>query len=177
MTNQALPTLPAEPVNGGHAEWIAGRVQTLLSHYFSPELSPEVREAAIDDWITALVAFPREAIAAACDGYLRDQPRRRPTPGDIASRAGGWQQQRARQSLGGENATDAQRRAVEWAVMTGRLSRENAWDAVAQAADMAMPEWVPDDEAQRCIYAVRRHPNLMTPDDGGVASYRKMVRA
>lgn len=178
MTEQTPPTLPGEPVNAGqHAQWIAGRVQTLLSHYFSPELSPEVREAAIDDWIGALASFPRDAISAACEGYLRDQPRRRPTPGDIAARVGGWQQQRARQSLGREGATDAHRRAVEWAVMTGRLTRDDAWSAVGNAADMQMPEWVGGDDVQRCVYAIRHHPNMMTPDEGGVAAYRKMVRS
>ena len=87
MTDQAPPTLPAEPVNvGQHATWIAGRAQTLLSHYFSPDLSPEVVEAAIDDWVKALISVPRHAIETACETYLRDQPRRRPTPGDIRQR-------------------------------------------------------------------------------------------
>lgn len=88
MMDEAPPTLPSAPANAGrHAEWIAGRVQTLLSHYFSPELSPEVREAAIDDWIKALVDQGRDDIEDACQTYLRDQPRCRPTPGDIRQRA------------------------------------------------------------------------------------------
>jgi len=136
-----------------------------------------VREAAIDDWITALVGFPRQAIEAACEIYLRDQPRRRPTPGEIAARADGWQQQRARESIGGESASDAQRRVVEWAVMTGRMTRDQAWQAVADAGSLNTPDWMPDDEAWRCLYAVMESPDCMTPDDAGVQHYRKMVRA
>jgi len=78
----------AAPENvGQHAQWIAGRVETLLAHYFSPDLSQEVVEAAIEDWINALIHLPANAITEACSGYLCDQPRRRPTPGDIRHRA------------------------------------------------------------------------------------------
>jgi hypothetical protein len=118
--------------------------------------------------------FPRETIEAACESYLRDQPRRRPAPGDIASRASGWQQQRARQNLGGEGSTAEQRRVVEWAVMTGRLDREDAWEAVA--SDVDGPEWLPSEEVQRCVYAVRHHPNVRDADPDGVRDYRRMLK-
>jgi hypothetical protein len=78
----------AAPVNAGqHAQWISGSVETLLAHYFTPELSKEAVEAAIDDWIKTLIHLSPDAIENACSGYLRDQPRRRPTPGDIRQRA------------------------------------------------------------------------------------------
>ena len=70
-----------------HGLWISGRVQTLLSHYFQPDNPAEVMEAAIDDWIEALAHVSQHDIEWACRIYLRDQPRRRPTPGDILSRA------------------------------------------------------------------------------------------
>lgn len=59
---------------------------TLLSHYFQPDNPAEVQEAAIDDWIEALAPFSQIAIDLACKKYIVDQPRRRPTPGDIRSK-------------------------------------------------------------------------------------------
>lgn len=69
-----------------HAEWIAGRVQTLLSHYFQPDNPRDVTVAALGDWVRALAPFSPDDIERACAAYLRDQPRRRPTPGDIRSK-------------------------------------------------------------------------------------------
>lgn len=81
---QALPSAP--PNNGEHEEWIAGRVEVLLSHYHAPNLAAETKAAAIGDWIDALAPFSQIDIERACAAYLRDQPRRRPTPGDIRSK-------------------------------------------------------------------------------------------
>ena len=83
--------VPAVRVNdsssdSAHAAWISGRIETLLSHYFQPDNPAEVMEAALDDWVDALSPFSRIAIEQACAKYLRDQPRRRPTPGDIRSK-------------------------------------------------------------------------------------------
>lgn len=38
------------------------------------------------DWLKAIKDFPQDEIDDACSSYLRDQPRRRPTPGDIYNR-------------------------------------------------------------------------------------------
>lgn len=38
------------------------------------------------DWLKVLYNLPQDDIAAACEDYLRDEPRRRPTPGDIRQR-------------------------------------------------------------------------------------------
>ena len=75
--------------SSGHGAWIAGRIQTLLSHYYQQDNPMEVHEAAIEDWVDILSPFSRDSIEAACSGYLKDQPRRRPTPGDIRQRAAG----------------------------------------------------------------------------------------
>lgn len=91
--DQTLP--PASASDGQKAAWIAGRVQVLLSHYFQPDNPADVTEMALHDWVRALMPFSQRSIERACDGYLRDQPRRRPTPGDIRARAG---TQDARQS-------------------------------------------------------------------------------
>ena len=72
---------------GQHVSWIAGRVQVLLSHYFQPDNPTDVVEAAIGDWIEALSPFSQPAIDNACRRYLHNQPRRRPTPGDIRAAA------------------------------------------------------------------------------------------
>lgn len=85
--------------------WIAGRVQVLLSHYFQPDNPQEVREAAIEDWVSILSDYSREAIDAACNRYLRDQPRRRPTPGDIRSKINEPVERKAQQRGKGDRTT------------------------------------------------------------------------
>jgi hypothetical protein len=42
-----------------------------------------VEEAAMMDWIKALSGFSQEQIGAACEQYLRQEPKRRPAPADI----------------------------------------------------------------------------------------------
>jgi len=172
-SNPAQVSQSVPQSNTEHEEWIAGRVEVLLSHYSAPNLAPEVRMAAIGDWIATLSAFSQPAIEHACASYLRDQPRRRPSPGDITARAETFDRDGERRkyaaSLSAEEA-----RAVEWAVMTGRMGRETATQAVQSRSEV--PEWC-NSEAQAAVYRIRHHPNCMTPDDGGVAQYRKMVRA
>ena len=68
---------PASP------KWIAGRIETLLSHYFRPATDDRIEEAAMMDWIQALSGFYQDQISAACSQYLRQEPKRRPTPADI----------------------------------------------------------------------------------------------
>lgn len=88
-----------------HAQWIAGRVTTLLSHYFQPDNPLEVQEAAIDDWVEALAPFSQISIELACKKYLRDQPRRRPTPGDIRSKIREPSTAKARQNNEGDRTS------------------------------------------------------------------------
>lgn len=66
-----------------NAEWIAGRVATLLDHYYQPEQDEAVLAASTGDWVETLAGFPREVIQKACLRYIRDEPRRRPSPGAI----------------------------------------------------------------------------------------------
>lgn len=37
----------------------------------------------MQDWITALSGFSQEQISGACELYLREEPKRRPTPADL----------------------------------------------------------------------------------------------
>lgn len=64
-------------------EWIAGRVATLLSHYFQPDNPQPVQDEALVDWVKQLTGYSEGQIEGACQLYLRNQPRRRPTPGDV----------------------------------------------------------------------------------------------
>lgn len=43
----------------------------------------ELITATAADWIEVLGGMPQQAIHQACIRYLRDEPRRRPTPGAI----------------------------------------------------------------------------------------------
>lgn len=62
----------------------------LLSHYFRPDDEQQLIEAQIEDWVSMLKGYPQDAISHAVASYMRDQPRRKPTPGDIANRASTW---------------------------------------------------------------------------------------
>lgn len=70
-------------------KWIAGRVVTLLSQYFAPNMDEGVSAAIADDWCAMLDAYPAWAIANACRWWMgRENPHRnrRPLPGDIQDR-------------------------------------------------------------------------------------------
>lgn len=88
MDEKQEPSVPS--VSPEKSQWIVGRVTTLLSHYFQPDQPADVGDMALKDWAVMLAPFSQKAIASACEGYLREQPRRRPTPGDIRNRAIAW---------------------------------------------------------------------------------------
>lgn len=71
-------------------KWIAGRVVTLLSHYFVAQQDPSLAEAVAEDWCAILEDYPAWAIANAARWWMsRENPRRnqKPLPGDIQGRA------------------------------------------------------------------------------------------
>lgn len=68
-----------------NTDWLAGRIATLLSHYFQPDQDNALTAAALTDWIEILSPFSRQDVSEACTHYLKNQPRRRPTPGAIRS--------------------------------------------------------------------------------------------
>lgn len=57
-------------------EWIAGRVATLLSHFYVSSMGGTEMRAVAEDWISALAQFPRWAIQEACQEYLVTQERK-----------------------------------------------------------------------------------------------------
>lgn len=66
-----------------HRAWIAGRVFTLLSHYWRDDDPIELTDAIGADWAEVLEGIPQEFIKKACIVYQREEPRRKPTPGAI----------------------------------------------------------------------------------------------
>lgn len=128
----------------------------MLSHYFQPDAPIEVQDAGLKDWANLLSPFSREAIDHACEHYLRNQPHRRPTPGDIRNRAEAFDQRASRVQTG---MSEAQLKVRDWAVERGSLGRDDATQAVMQQRD-DYPEWIEADEYQRCVFNVRKHPNF-----------------
>lgn len=56
---------------------------TLLSHYWREDDPSELNEALGRDWADILEGMTQDAISKACTAYLRDEPRRKPSPGAI----------------------------------------------------------------------------------------------
>lgn len=148
------------PPDSAPPEWIAGRIETLLSHYFQPNQPENVTEAAMTDWIRLLHGMPRHAISTACDGYIRDQPRRRPSPGDIFNRARTIAEEKRRTAIAGPGGLDEDEvRVVDWATENGHLTRQQALDAVSESrAKTDWPMWLPESAIHRGVYCVRHHP-------------------
>ncbi len=69
------------------AKWITARVLAMQSHFYLPELSPEIEALAMADWIAVLGDVPQAAIDQAVAERLRSSDRARPTPGEIRERA------------------------------------------------------------------------------------------
>lgn len=145
---------------------MAARVEALLAHYWR-DGDEFTAEAMLADWVDALKNLPREAIEAAVASWLQDEPRIKPRPGDIVARAREWSAARidasTRQATRGARLSDAQERVVSWAVQSGRLGRDDAVTAVAQIATGAFPDWIGEDETQRAVWMVRKHPHCMEP--------------
>lgn len=66
------------------ANWVSGRIVTLLSHYFITQTDERIAKAIAEDWIVILSELPAWAISNACRNYLAgDDCKRKPVPGDI----------------------------------------------------------------------------------------------
>lgn len=87
VQNQTSASAPSSPERLEHRKWIGGRAVTLLSHYWRDDDPVELTAAIGNDWATVLEGIPQEYINRACVAYLRDEPRRKPTPGEIFQRA------------------------------------------------------------------------------------------
>ena len=56
---------------------------TLLSHYWRDDDPSELTEAIARDWADILEGIPQDVLHKACLRYMRNEPRRKPTPGAI----------------------------------------------------------------------------------------------
>lgn len=68
-----------------HRQAIASEVRTVLSAYFQPHEAEEVRAAQLAWWCDELQDWTREQVVWALRKWNRDNPRIRPTPGDIVA--------------------------------------------------------------------------------------------
>ena len=163
-------------VNAGqHAQWISGRIETLLAHYFQPDNPSELLEAAIDDWIDMLLPFSQQAIQAACADYLRTEPRRRPTPGAIKERAERFTDDaRKKSSASDMELIDEEKRVAHFAATRGWMGYDVAREEIKRSRTSSMPSWATT-PLDRAMYAVRHsemNTVLVNGEDAGSAPGR-----
>lgn len=72
---------PAELID--HRAKIAFEVKTVLSAYFQPHEAEEIKAAQLAWWCDDLQAWTREQVVYGLRKWNGDNPRVRPTPGDI----------------------------------------------------------------------------------------------
>lgn len=68
-----------------HRQMIASEVKTVLSAYFQPHEDDSIKSAQLAWWCDELEDWTREQVVWALRKWNRDNPRWRPTPGDIVS--------------------------------------------------------------------------------------------
>jgi hypothetical protein len=140
---------------GQHAQWISGRIETLLGHYFQPDNPSELLEAAIDDWIEALLPFSQYAIKTACTNYLREEPRRRPTPGSVVAYAHKANREvEARRAEQDAILSDGEDRVACFARDRGWMDYNVARDIIMRSRSASTPPWITT-QVDRALYAVR----------------------
>jgi len=70
-------------VRKSHREWIAGRVLTLLNHYWREDDPVEMSAAIARDWADVLEGLPQEYIQRAAIKFQQTSGNRKPTPAAI----------------------------------------------------------------------------------------------
>src|SRR6056297_1194063 len=68
-----------------HRRTIAFNVRTVLSAYFQPHESEEIKAAQLSWWCDELEDWTHEQVVWALRQWNRENPRLRPTPGDIVA--------------------------------------------------------------------------------------------
>ena len=82
MSVVTLQQRTSTPVLQQQRESILAAVTRLLSHYWIPDLSKEIRKQQGEDWLEDLIEFGPEVVANACREWRRLESRR-PTIADI----------------------------------------------------------------------------------------------
>jgi hypothetical protein len=83
VTTRSASSLP-QPEHDKHRAWIGVRVEALLDGYWQTNPPAPVKALILADWMAALEDCTQDEITAACREWLRDEPRVKPKPGDIA---------------------------------------------------------------------------------------------
>ncbi len=83
LPSRPTASLPSLQERAAHREWIGGRAITLLSHYWRDDDPVELTAAIGKDWADVLEGIPQEFLERACVQYLRENPDRKPKPGNI----------------------------------------------------------------------------------------------
>ena len=121
------------------------------------------------DYAQSLSRFPQQAVAWACTEWLDTQPRSRPRPGDVAGLAAKWVEREStkarREALGPDGLREEQQRIVQWAVDTGRLGYADAVEAVKRQDGTAFPDWLPESDAHRTMWMIRKHPAFVAREE------------
>jgi hypothetical protein len=65
-----------------HAEWIAGAVRILLSHFYIPDQDAHILDEGCADWIEVLEPFSQKNIELARKRWI-GRMTRRPSPAEI----------------------------------------------------------------------------------------------
>lgn len=68
-----------------HRQSIAFDVRTVLSAYFQPHEAEEIKAAQLAWWCDELQDWTKEQVVYSLRKWNRDNPRLRPTPGDIVA--------------------------------------------------------------------------------------------
>lgn len=111
-----------------------------------------MQEAGLEDWVNVLSEYSQDAIGHACDSYLRDQPRRRPTPGDIRQRCAAFADHHRKRTKG--DLTPEEMKVAEFAVAKGWLAYGQAQKAIIEGRTAQVPPWIRT-ETDFALYAVR----------------------
>lgn len=113
----------------------------------------EVQEAALGDWVEVLARFSRQSIESACGSYLRDQPRRRPTPGDILRRCNAYADDKRMTS--DSELTAVEMKVAEFASYKGWMGYALAEQAIKAGRGKNPFPWIVS-EQDHALFAVRQ---------------------
>ena len=118
----------SQPELDAHRSRIGVEVKTVLSAYFQPHESEEIKAAQLSWWCDELEDWTHEQVVWALRQWNRDNPRLRPTPGDIV---GICKRERGRRMAAAQEKTRDER--DENIQPVRRVSRERAAEIMAEA--------------------------------------------
>jgi len=112
-----------------HRASIAFEVKLVLSAYFQPSESEEIKYGQLAWWCDALQAWTIEQIVFALRKYNEDEPGKRPTPGHIVALLKRIRGQKIAERLAASRKDEAQREAPATAEQAAQIMREAGFAA------------------------------------------------